>query len=512
MYYAMIWPRLLLAPVLPAAAGAVTPLHLLAARLPLLVADAAILWLLVRPLGVPLARTLVLWWASPLVLYVTYVHGQLDLIPTAILLASLVLLDRDRANVSALVLGLGLATKTHLLVALPFMALYAARRARRPAAGVLFAAIAVIVYVAAALPWALDPAFRAMVFGSEEQRRLFVVGVDYKDGLRLLLAPLAVWLLLLRFVAQERPTRDTLFMFLGLAYTVMIALLPAAHGYYLWPLPFVVYFFAARVRDSLAPVWALNLIGVAYLALGRESTLAESVAVVVPVAAAWPAPLASVAVATGMDVAVLDSLLFTLLQGAVLVVALMMYRHGVAARIIERERRRPTLVGLGGDSGAGKHVARDVIADVIGGDRILTVDGDDVHRWGRGDPMWKVVSHLSPAGNDLYLQLRHAEALSDGRVVSKVSYDHATGRFTDPREVSPRDFVLFVGLHPFYLRRMRELLDVKIFMDTDERLRQAWKVARDVRARGYTEGAVREQIARRTPSVTSSRSATSRTS
>jgi hypothetical protein len=111
--------------------------------------------------------------------------------------------------------------------------------------------------------------------------------------------------------------------------------------------------------------------------------------------------------------------------------------------------------------------------------------------------MWRVVSHLNPNANDLYLLCEHTRALSQGLTITKVRYDHRSGRFTAPRRVSPSRFVLVVGLHPFYLKRMREMLDVRIYLEPEEELRRSWKRDRDVRLRGYREDQVVEQIRER---------------
>lgn len=499
MYVALVLPRWLLAWALPGGAFNVTWLHLLAARLPLLLADAAVWALLVRAFGAPARRTAWLWWASPVVLYVSYVHGQLDLIPTAFLMLSLALLDRGRWAWAAVCLGLGIAAKSHLVIALPFMAVFAGGDGRRWRVTAAFAAMTATAWLAAMAPCLGNPAFRAMVLGTDEQLRMFQAGLEFQPGLRVFLAPLAVWLLFLRFVVQRRVSRDALFMFLGLAYLAMIGLLPPAHGYYIWPLPFIIYFFAARPGESAAPLWAFNGSCLAYLLLGLDSTLFDSLRFVLPAAAGWPAPVAWAAQALGAPAQTLDSLLFTLLEGSLLVLAVRMYRFGVSNRIIHSGRLRPVLIGIGGDSGSGKHTARDLFADLLGPEHALSVDGDDAHRWERGHPMYEVLSHLSPAANDLHLQLRHAQALGEGRIVTTASYNHATGRFSDVREVSPKRFVFFVGLHPFYLRGMRTLLDLRVFMDPEEELRQGWKLRRDVRHRGYAPEAVREQLERREP-------------
>ena len=53
------------------------------------------------------------------------------------------------------------------------------------------------------------------------------------------------------------------------------------------------------------------------------------------------------------------------------------------------------------------------------------------------------------------------------------------------------------GLHSLYLPQMRQVLDLKIYLDTDETLRRYWKSARDRADRGHTAGETAAQIERR---------------
>lgn len=495
MMYWMALPRMMFGWALPGDWQSVTFAHLALARVSLLVADILILWMIVKWLGAS-PRHAMLWWASPVVFYVTYVHGQLDLIPTAILLASLVFLVKGHHAWSAVMLGMGLATKSHLFAAAPFILVFAARREASWKRAFTFAGIALGTYVTILFPWVLNESFQRMVFGSEEQGRLFRVVLEYQPAVQVYLAPLVIGFLFFRFATYKKVNQDTLFMFLGLTFTVMISLLPPAHGYYIWPLPFVIYFFAQQADYSRVALWAFNVTCLAYLMLGLDSTVLESGQMVLPQLAGREPPLKFLE-SWGLDWSIANSLLFTAMGASILTLAFMMYRHGVQSNIIYRPKTRPVMVGIGGDSGSGKHTARDLLADILGPGTVLTVDGDDVHRWERGHEMWRVISHLNPEGNDLYLQLQYARALESGRVVTKVRYDHKSGMFTQPEEVSPNRFIFFVGLHPFYLKRMRDLTDIKIFMDTEEELRKKWKLRRDVPERGYTSEKVTEQLKER---------------
>lgn len=498
MFYIMAFPRWLFGWAMTGDSRAVTWIHLLVARLPLLLADISLLWLLVQGLKSDVLRTGVLWWTSPVVIYVTYIHGQLDLIPTALLIGSLALMFHGRLGWSAIVLGLGLATKNHLFVALPFMCTFVLRKESSWRRGAQYLVLVLSTYVASLFPWVLNPGFRQMVFHSEEQRRLFPVLLDYLPTLKVYLAPFAIGLLFLQFASYRKVTQDTLLMYLGLAYTVLITLVPAAHGYFIWPLPFVIYFFSQQTRSSRVPLWAFNISCLAYLILGLDSTFFESLRFVAPRLAALGAPVLGV-VALGLQPTVINSLLYTALLVSVLAIAGMMYRHGVQSNILYRPLTRPILFGIGGDSGAGKHTAQNILCDVLGSRNVLSVNGDDVHRWARGHEMWQAMSHLNPAANDLYVLLQHARALGQGQTVTKARYDHRAGNFTKPTRVSPSRFVFIVGLHSFYLKRMREIIDVKIYLDPDEDLRIGWKTARDVRERGYSEGQVLDQIRKREP-------------
>ncbi|BDG59097.1 phosphoribulokinase [Caldinitratiruptor microaerophilus] len=159
------------------------------------------------------------------------------------------------------------------------------------------------------------------------------------------------------------------------------------------------------------------------------------------------------------------------------------------------------LVGIAGDSGAGKSTFAEALRQRLGRARTTVVGLDDYHLLDREERKRLGVTALHPKANNFGLLVDHVWQLRQGRSVLKPVYDHQTGTFGRPERVVPRDVVLLEGLHPFLMVLLRELLDFKIYYDTHRDLRVRWKVQRDAAERGYTEEEVRREIERRRPDV-----------
>lgn len=463
-------------------------------RLPLLVADLAVLALLMRWLRVHVEDALRVWWLNPIVFYATYVHGQLDLIPTALLCAALYHLFSRRVLAAAVLFGAALATKGHVLLCLPFALLFL-RRHRLPWAR--FALVALGVGAAPYLALLPSHAFREMVLESAETRRLWSVAIPYgSDGVVLYASVAALALILLRFAAFRRVNRELTLAFIGGTYLLLVALTPPQPGWFLWSLPFVAHVAARRTRAGRNALLTLSALYVSYFLVARPQVFLEALDPTLGRGAGEALFNKIAATAPGLFSPHAASLVWSGLFASTLAMGFEMYRAGVRGNASYRFLDTNFMLGVGGDSGAGKHTLADDLRAVLGA-QLLVVHGDDDHRWERGHTMWRKHTHLDPRANRLIEQVEALAMLRSDAEVRKRSYDHARGRFTEPERVAPRPFVAVVGLHPFYLQQQRALLHLKVFVDTDETLRRQWKVARDVRERGHTEDQVVAEIERR---------------
>jgi uridine kinase len=147
-----------------------------------------------------------------------------------------------------------------------------------------------------------------------------------------------------------------------------------------------------------------------------------------------------------------------------------------------------------GDSGSGKSTLGNVLKQYFSSSFML--EGDRYHKWERHDDNWKKFTHLNPESNFLTKMSQDIFDLKVGKTIYQVDYDHATGKFTDKEQIGSSDNIIVCGLNSLYLDN-NHLFNLKIFIDTDERLKYHWKIRRDVHERGHTLEHVLEQIASR---------------
>lgn len=497
MLYVLAVPRWLFGPFLQSGTDTVTVAHLLVMRLPLLVCDLGIALILARWFSNRVKRVLLFYWCSPFVIYICYWHGQLDIIPTALFLCSLYLLRNKRYVLAMAIFGLALATKSHLLVALPFVLVYI-HQERGLTYSFWLTALAALVYTLVVLPFVPDLAFRKMVYGTEEQARLFAFQLPMRSSdLAVLLAPGAIALLWFRFVAYVKRNWDLFMLYLGILFSIFILFAPPAPGYFLWSLPFLIYFMCLTSKTSALPYFVYAAAYLMFFWLGNQSDLLDAWRLLSPELAAGQTPYQFLSVLNPSGIVIINNLAFTIMQASLAGIVLSMYLFGVRSNAVYRMRTTPVLIGLAGDSGAGKDTFAQLATGVLGKDRVTVISGDDYHRWPRGHEMWQIYTHLDVRSNKLYEQHEHAIALSGGKSVLKGTYDHKTGQFTEQQVLNPSQHVIFSGLHSLSIEALRNLYDLKLFLDPEEDLRHFWKMRRDSQERGYEPAKVLHTIAER---------------
>lgn len=147
-------------------------------------------------------------------------------------------------------------------------------------------------------------------------------------------------------------------------------------------------------------------------------------------------------------------------------------------------------IAITGDSGTGKTTISNILKELFCDSFVL--ECDRYHKWERNDENWKKYTHLNPDANYITKMSCDVFDLKIGNSIYQVDYNHESGKFTDKELIESNDNIIVCGLHSLYLPE--NIINLKIYMDTDDNLRIPWKIKRDIQKRGYTIKKIMEQI------------------
>jgi len=158
---------------------------------------------------------------------------------------------------------------------------------------------------------------------------------------------------------------------------------------------------------------------------------------------------------------------------------------------------RPVLLGIIGDSAAGKTTLANGIARILGDHQVLIICSDDYHIYSRAERAEKRITALHPDGNQIEILEQHLQLLRRNQPILKPTYNHKLGTLEPAQYLAPRPYIIVEGLLGYHTRAMRDCFDVKVFMEPDEELRIKWKLWRDCNLRGYTSEEAQDELKRR---------------
>jgi uridine kinase len=157
---------------------------------------------------------------------------------------------------------------------------------------------------------------------------------------------------------------------------------------------------------------------------------------------------------------------------------------------------KPFIIGIAGGTGSGKTTVARRIYDSLHLDSAVFLDHDSYYRELDHLPMEerRRVNFDHPDSLDNDLLVAHLERLLEREPIDKPVYDFgAHTRAPQTARIEPRDVILVEGILLFAEPRLRDLFDLKIFVDTEADVRFIRRLRRDLEMRGRTVESVIEQ-------------------
>lgn len=154
------------------------------------------------------------------------------------------------------------------------------------------------------------------------------------------------------------------------------------------------------------------------------------------------------------------------------------------------------LIGIAGGTGSGKTTLSDRLVDSFGSDEVSILRHDNYYK--RHDEMCyeerTKLNYDHPDAFDTPLLCEHIRELKEGHAVQMPVYDYSVhNRSEKTIQVDPAPVIVLEGILIFAEPELCELMDIKVFVDTDADVRILRRIVRDVKERGRSLDSVISQ-------------------
>lgn len=161
-----------------------------------------------------------------------------------------------------------------------------------------------------------------------------------------------------------------------------------------------------------------------------------------------------------------------------------------------KEQRRPIIIGVTGGSGSGKTTVSKAIYNQLHGQAIQIITQDTYYNDQADMTMAerKAVNYDHPLAFDTDLLIEQLADLRNNKAIEMPVYDYTQyTRSTETVHVEPQGVIILEGILILDDERLRDLMDIKVYVDTDDDIRIIRRIKRDMAERGRTLDSVINQ-------------------
>jgi uridine kinase len=154
------------------------------------------------------------------------------------------------------------------------------------------------------------------------------------------------------------------------------------------------------------------------------------------------------------------------------------------------------IIGISGGTGSGKTTVANRILESVRASEVVFIQQDSYYRNIEDLPLdiREVANFDHPDALDNDLLIHHVRKLKSGEPIDLPIYDFKTNtRLSETRQLAPKPIVIVEGILILAEPRLRELMDIKVFVDTPDDIRFIRRLRRDIAERGRTVDSVIEQ-------------------
>lgn len=157
---------------------------------------------------------------------------------------------------------------------------------------------------------------------------------------------------------------------------------------------------------------------------------------------------------------------------------------------------KPVVIGVAGGSGSGKTSVTNAIVDRFGQQSIVMIEQDAYYK-DQSEKSFEdrlMTNYDHPLAFDTDLLIQHIQQLIEYQAIEKPVYDYVNHtRSKETLPIEPKKVIILEGILVLEDERLRNLMDIKLFVDTDADLRIIRRLVRDTQERGRSMDSVIHQ-------------------
>ena len=309
----------------------------------LLLCDFALLCVLNQILVDRQRLVLFAYWLSPVVVLASFGLGLNDIIPALYLMIGILFLKHQRLRLAGAFFALAISAKLSMSIVVPFVFLYLYNN--KPLRqliydfGVGFIGTLGLVII----PFLLSSSAMTMLFKNPEMVNILSLSFDVSEGGVIYFLPI-LFATILYLVWRVRRLNFDLFMAIsGVVFLIVVVLMPAASGWFVWTIPFLVFYQALSGRTSVIIITVFSSFFVLSILFKEKFYLVNGYTLDLSSALAH------------VDFLRVEQVLPVINTGIFaigIVLAIRMWRESISNNDYFRKSREPFVIGIAGDSGS----------------------------------------------------------------------------------------------------------------------------------------------------------------
>jgi uridine kinase len=160
------------------------------------------------------------------------------------------------------------------------------------------------------------------------------------------------------------------------------------------------------------------------------------------------------------------------------------------------DKNKTIIIGISGASASGKSLLANTIVKELGSDQVLVISEDSYYKDHSHLPFEEraKINYDHPDSLDHELLYKHLIELQQGNQVNIPKYNHSLHiREKETQQIGQHAIIVLEGILLFFEKKLRELMDIRIFMETSLDICLVRRLKRDIKERGRSLDSVLKQ-------------------